>query len=246
MVSKNWTEKAKELRAQGMSYAKIGETVGKSDNAVRCAINPKARAKNRVRCRAYHKRNKEGAKIRQAAYYQANKEKIKEKTRAYYQDHVNECAAYNVGYRKAHKAELKVKDAAKHVIYAQNNKEKIKASGVIYYQANRERISKRSAIYRQNNKSQHSAREAMRRALIAGVTIGNLAEIKEIYRRAQEDQKVRCYLCGRLIPMGHRHVDHIIPVSKGGQHRPSNLAVTCDTCNESKGAKMPQEIGLLL
>jgi len=246
MISKSWIEEAKELRAQGMSYDKIGVAVGKGSFAVRRMLNPQVRAKDIVASAAYHRSNKEKVRIQQAAYYQENKERIKEKVRIYRQKHKDEYAAYNVGYRKTHKAELKAKDAIKHVIYAQNNREKIKASSIVYYQANKERISKRSAIYRQNNKSQHNAREAVRRALIVGATIGNLAEIKEIYQRAKEDPKVRCYLCGHLIPKGHRHVDHIMPLSKGGQHRPSNLAVTCDTCNESKGAKMPQELGLLL
>ena len=85
-----------------------------------------------------------------------------------------------------------------------------------------------------------------RDVLIARATIGNQDEIKEIYRIAKERLRVRCYLCGDLIPKGHRHVDHIIPISKGGHHRPSNLAVACDGCNLKKHAKMPREVGLLL
>ena len=94
--------------------------------------------------------------------------------------------------------------------------------------------------------AKHAAVESARRAFILGATIGNLAEIKEIYRQVKEDPKVRCYLCGKLIPMGHRHVDHIIPLSKGGAHRSSNLAAACDTCNQRKHNKLPEEIGVLL
>lgn len=82
--------------------------------------------------------------------------------------------------------------------------------------------------------------------MILGATVGNLAEIKELYRKAKEDPKVRCYLCKKLIPIDHRHVDHIVPLSQGGAHRSSNLAVACDECNLKKSAKLPEEIGLLL
>ena len=100
--------------------------------------------------------------------------------------------------------------------------------------------------WRKNYPEKHAAYQAARRAMILGATIGNLAEIREIYSRAKKDPKVRCYLCGKLIPLGHRHVDHIVPLSKGGAHRSSNLAVACDICNDSKGAKPPNEVGVLL
>ena len=109
------------------------------------------------------------------------------------------------------------------------------------------------AAYRQRRaayRAKFAERTAAHRALITGVTVGATAaqvtEIAEVYRRAKEDPKVRCYLCGQLIPMGHRHVDHITPLSKGGKHRPSNLAVACDTCNLKKNAKTTEEMGILL
>lgn len=37
------------------------------------------------------------------------------------------------------------------------------------------------------------------------------------------------------------HMDRIIPGSKGGQYEPSNVNLSCGTCNRSKGAKMAPE-----
>lgn len=48
-----------------------------------------------------------------------------------------------------------------------------------------------------------------------------------------------CQYCGKFMPdeVG-LHIDHIIPVSKGGKSVPSNLHVLCSKCNGSKGAKI--------
>ena len=45
-----------------------------------------------------------------------------------------------------------------------------------------------------------------------------------------------CQNCGKYMPDGvGLHIDHIIPVSKGGKTVPSNLQVLCSKCNGRKG-----------
>jgi len=49
----------------------------------------------------------------------------------------------------------------------------------------------------------------------------------------------RCQICGSTAQDGVKlHVDHIIPVAKGGQTIPSNLRTLCDRCNMGKSDKM--------
>lgn len=49
----------------------------------------------------------------------------------------------------------------------------------------------------------------------------------------------RCQICGSTAQDGVKlHVDHIIPVSKGGKTEPSNLRTLCDRCNLGKSDKM--------
>lgn len=145
---------------------------------------------------------------------------------------------------------MKARAKARRKIYRPAHKEEIRIRVRAYYEAHKEERKAPNKVHRQAHQGECNARSAKRRALQQGALIGatamQLAEIKEIYRRAKEGKKIRCYLYGKLIPIGQRHVDHIVPVSKGGQHRASNLAVACDKCNMSKGAKMPLEIGLLL
>lgn len=59
-------------------------------------------------------------------------------------------------------------------------------------------------------------------------------------------QRNRCLWCKKDTKSRY-HVDHIIPLSRGGSDWPSNLCISCPECNMSKGAKMPSEFaGVLL
>ena len=46
----------------------------------------------------------------------------------------------------------------------------------------------------------------------------------------------RCQLCGATQADGVKlHVDHIIPISKGGTSDIDNLRTLCERCNRGKG-----------
>lgn len=48
----------------------------------------------------------------------------------------------------------------------------------------------------------------------------------------------RCQICGASQKDGVTlHVDHIVPVSKGGRSVPSNLRTLCERCNKGKSNK---------
>lgn len=57
---------------------------------------------------------------------------------------------------------------------------------------------------------------------------------KEIMKR----DHYTCQMCGKFMPdeVG-LHIDHIVPIAKGGKIVPSNLQVLCSKCNGTKGAK---------
>ena len=50
-----------------------------------------------------------------------------------------------------------------------------------------------------------------------------------------------CQYCGRKLAHWEVVLDHIIPLSRGGSHCESNLAVACVTCNLRKGSKLLSE-----
>lgn len=49
----------------------------------------------------------------------------------------------------------------------------------------------------------------------------------------------RCQICGATQEDGVKlHVDHIVPVSRGGRTEMGNLRTLCERCNMGKGAKL--------
>lgn len=50
----------------------------------------------------------------------------------------------------------------------------------------------------------------------------------------------RCYLCQKELDAKSFHLDHLIPVSRGGSNEPNNLAVACPSCNKSRGNRIEE------
>lgn len=50
-----------------------------------------------------------------------------------------------------------------------------------------------------------------------------------------------CYLCGHELS-GDIHMDHVVPLSRGGAHSNANLRPTHATCNLRKGDKLLSEL----
>lgn len=53
-----------------------------------------------------------------------------------------------------------------------------------------------------------------------------------------------CAYCGK--PYGHFHIDHQLPICRGGTHWPDNIALTCKPCNLRKHRKTAEEFLALL
>ena len=188
----------------------------KAYNKVYNASHKKEMKAHNDRYRASHK---EETKVYNAIYYAAHKD-----VAAAYRDEHKEKIA---DYRASHKEEVKAYNA----VYRDEHKEELSAKSVIYREKNRERISARAGKWQKDNPDKACAITAKRKALILEATIGDIDEIKEVYRRAKEDEGIVCYLCGEVVEKGLGHVDHVFPLSKGGAHTASNLRITHAHCN---------------
>lgn len=67
--------------------------------------------------------------------------------------------------------------------------------------------------------------------------------------RIGDAQRWRCAACRASITDGY-HMDHIMPLARGGEHAPNNIQLLCPSCNVRKSAKHPadfmRERGFLL
>jgi len=92
-------------------------------------------------------------------------------------------------------------------------------------------------------RASHQRRRARRVGNGGTCTPADVAAI----RASQTDTKGRliCWKCGKPI-YGKSHLDHWIPLDKGGTSDPGNLHFMHAKCNYLKGAKHPSEIGRLL
>jgi len=215
--SKLDTKEMRKLRESGSTYNEIGELIGCAEETVRQHLNQDVREENRERVRRYNRNHREERRRYSREYYEKHRKEMDERSQEYRKNHLEECRAYDREYYKNHYQEEAKESSRK---WVKNNPEK------------RRRILCKS--------------EAKRRALKAKAAIGEREAIDAIYRRAKEDEGIRCYLCDKMIPVGERHVDHITPLSQDGEHRASNLAVACAGCNMRKGSKLPEEIGILI
>lgn len=147
--------------------------------------------------------------------------------------------------------------------YREENREKIRGYQKRYYKENSEKVRKRNKCYREENyeevrEREKRYREENRREVLEGkkrYREENSEKLRGMDRRRRELQhhamrsapyaeeyvaliaKDPCSYCG-----GEReHIDHIIPLSKGGTGDWDNLAPACARCNLSKGTKSPLE-----
>lgn len=56
----------------------------------------------------------------------------------------------------------------------------------------------------------------------------------------------RCRFCGAGLTRNEFTLDHLLPKSKGGPDWDINLVVSCSSCNNTKGDKTIEDVGMEL
>ena len=120
----------------------------------------------------------------------------------------------------------------------QANRERAARAQSIWYQNNREKMLKVNSDWKKNHPELVIEFAARRRAVKKHVTS---EKIKACQLKALlVAQAGRCAYCGIALD-GKKHLDHRIPLSRGGEHSLKNLAWACPGCNLSKGKRLPSE-----
>lgn len=64
---------------------------------------------------------------------------------------------------------------------------------------------------------------------------------RHVKRATFRDCGRRCVYCGTSLGLDLATLDHVYPLSRGGDHAPGNLVAACQPCNQLKGALLPVE-----
>lgn len=151
--------------------------------------------------------------------------------------------------------------------YYAKNKEKIKKDSDEYYKKNKHKIKEYYKIYgvkyrgidkNKDNKKKYQQRwnstevgiiskcnrNHKRRDFKIKNNDGTLP-INTNYPLSKElenllvKQNHKCAYCGSSL-VKYKHLDHIIPLSKGGNHSIKNVEWLCPSCNFKKGSRLPE------
>jgi len=150
-------------------------------------------------------------------------------------------------YRVAHREELNAKARQR---YHSNNAQE-RAAKRAYYHRNREAmreyqkeyIRKHSEVFRKQASLRYRryrkahpetvvAHAALRRARKAHATTNRSADVFIKWVRSR--RSIPCYYCGNPVRGRDAHVDHVVALSKSGNHSVENLCASCPDCNLSK------------
>jgi len=121
-------------------------------------------------------------------------------------------------------------------IYAKENIKKQRERWYNWYQKNREHWNAKSAAWWKDHSERKNVHTRQRYVTKLNASGHHTSEdIKAIKLK----HNYRCNYCGTDDSKGH--IDHIIPLTKGGTNYGANLQLLCVSCNTSKGNKMPWE-----
>lgn len=152
-------------------------------------------------------------------------------------------AARRRAYHEAHREE----DSARGRAYHEAHKEEANAWSRAYYEAHKKEIAARQAAYREIHKKEIAARDRAYRKTPQGRAVNNAVHARrrgnpglqaltaDMIQEVTEASDGICPYCGETFEDGH--IDHIIPVSKGGTNDRENLVYCCAHCNLSKRDK---------
>jgi 5-methylcytosine-specific restriction endonuclease McrA len=134
-------------------------------------------------------------------------------------------------YKRLHYDNNHIRYIERSLKWYQDNKEYRKGYCKQWRQDNNEYKKESDKRWRQDNRDKVRGYSRKHIALKAGAEgLHTIEDLKYIYNH----QQGKCPKCRKFIPFDDMTVDHIIPLSWGGNNYASNIQLLCKGCNSSK------------
>lgn len=182
----------------------------------------------------YRKKCAEKVAVAKKKAYDAKRDEYIKKSALRYAANKDQIATENKKYRQNH--QHAVLERKKN--YRQNNKEKIARSEKEYYEKNKEYVLERCRKYSLANPHVAVNAFARRRSRIGEDKLST-----GIFTKLFDMQSGKCNGCQTPLGSIRRkiHIDHIMPLARGGRNIDENVQLLCARCNQTKSAKHPED-----
>lgn len=171
---------------------------------------------------------------RKQRWQEKNRERSRETKRRWAQAHPDKARASARRWQRANPEKMRA--AVRR--YTQRYPEQVRARGKAWREANPEKRRQRWRDWCARNPERLRELLARRRARRRGAFVENV-DPREIYER----DKGLCGICHRHVASKKMSLDHIVPLSRGGEHSRRNVQLAHLRCNESRGAgRLPGQL----
>lgn len=196
----------------------------KNDNVKKHNAKKEVKERKAIYRKQYREKNKEKQAIYMKQWREKNKEKLVNDRKKYYEENKEDIKNYLKQYREKNREQLLFKSKQ----YREANKEKRRVAEILYKQTERGKNIRYYGCLRYRSRKHK--------------TKFNRVERTQILDR----DKWTCQMCGIKVhdqsvgdwnTPDKAHIDHVIPLSKGGHSDINNLQILCRTCNITKSDK---------
>lgn len=195
------------------------------------------RAKSRDRKARLYAEDPEPFKQAERARRSRDPERFKAQAKQYYEKNKDHVKSSVSEYQQRNAAIIKKKKAEKYASLSSEEKHFLSVKRWKRWEDNpnlKQQAYEKAKIYRERNKAlvrAHKANYSASKKQAEGNATGEQIAFLHIL------QEHKCFYCEEEYT--DYHVDHMIPLSRGGTNDISNLAIACPSCNLRKHAKMP-------
>lgn len=220
-----------EIRTCARCQRGVAETEFRKDNRAPDRLGAYCKPCEKEYNAAYHAANREGHNAKSGLRYRANRERYLAAQRAY--------RVANIEAVRTHdrlRARGNPKNIERSRRWREANHDRFLALMRSWYRNNRDRQRQYRRMWRVANPDRVREMAANSGAKRSARKRNPQGRIEFINRRTvwKRDKGI-CGLCALPVPFRDMHLDHFIPLDKGGAHTYENVHTTHSRCNLSKG-----------